>query len=151
MWFDDLKAGYSESVWREDAAPFLVETERAVRGTDLETTVPAERVADAALVMYEALYTLEAITGIDWAAENRMEAVYDYVHFESGRRVTVRASVPRESPELPTLSSIYPGAEWHEREAGDFFGLIFVGHPDPTPILLPEDADFHPLRKDFTG
>jgi NADH-quinone oxidoreductase subunit C len=46
---------------------------------------------------------------------------------------------------------IYPGAEWHEREAQDFFGFIFIGHPDPTPLLLPEDADFHPLRKDFTG
>lgn len=80
-----------------------------------------------------------------------MEVVYDYVHFGTGRRVTVRASVPRELPELPTVSMIYPAAEWHEREARDFFGLAFVGHPDPTPLLLPEDADFHPLRKDFTG
>lgn len=151
MWFEDLKAGFSEVVWREDAAPYLNETERAARGTDLETTVPAERVADAALVMYESFYALEAITGIDWMVEDRMEIVYDYVHYESGRRVAVRASVPRRNPELPTVSSVYPGAEWHEREAADFFGLIFAGHPDPTPLLLPEDADFHPLRKDFTG
>lgn len=151
MWYEDLKAGFSETVWREDAAPYLDESERAVRGADLEATVPAERVADAALVMYEALYALEAITGIDWIAEERMEIVYDYVHYESGKRVTVRSSVPRGNPELPTTSAIYPGAEWHEREAADFFGLIFTGHPDPTPLLLPEDADFHPLRKDFTG
>ena len=151
MWYENLKAGFSETVWREDAAPYLKESERAASGADLEATVPAERVADAALVMYEALYALEAITGIDWMAEDRMEIVYDYVHYESGKRVTVRASVPRENPELPTASAIYPGAEWHEREAADFFGLIFTGHPDPTPLLLPEDADFHPLRKDFTG
>lgn len=151
MWFDELKDGFSQGVWREDAAPFLVETERAARGTDLETTVPAERVADAALVMYEAMFTLESITGIDWIDEERMEVVYDYLHFGSGRRVTVRASAPRGKPELPTVSAIYPGAEWHEREARDFFGLTFTGHPDPTPLLLPEDADFHPLRKDYTG
>jgi NADH-quinone oxidoreductase subunit C len=52
---------------------------------------------------------------------------------------------------LPTLSAIYPGADWHERETHDFFGVIFSGHPDLTPLLLPEDADFHPLRKDFAG
>lgn len=151
MWFDDLKDGFSESVWQEDAAPYLVETSHAARGADLETTVPAERVADAARVMYEAMFSLEAITGMDWIVEGRMELVYDYVQFSSGRRVTVRASVPREAPGLPTVSMIYPGAEWHEREAQDFFGFIFIGHPDPTPLLLPEDADFHPLRKDFTG
>jgi NADH-quinone oxidoreductase subunit C len=151
MWYEDLKAGFSETVWREDATPYLEETERAARGIDLEAAVPAESVTDAALVMYEARYTLEAITGIDWIAEERMEVVYDYVHYETGRRVTLRASVPRSNPELATVCAIYPGAEWHEREAADFFGIIFAGHPDPTPLLLPEDADFHPLRKDFAG
>jgi len=151
MWYEDLNAGFSETVWQEDASPYLVETDHAARGTDLETAVPAERVAVAAQVMYEAMFSLESLTGIDWISEERMEVVYDYVHFGSGRRVTVRASVPREKPELPTVSMIYPGAEWHEREARDFFGFTFAGHPDPTPLLLPEDADFHPLRKDHAG
>lgn len=151
MWHDDLLAGFSETVWQEDAEPHLVETEHAVCGSHLETSIPSERVADAAQVMYEAMFSLESVTGMDWISENRLEVVYDYVHFETGRRVTVRASVPREDPELPTISMIYPGAEWHEREARDFFGFTFIGHPDPTPLLLPEDADFHPLRKDFAG
>ncbi len=129
--------------------PLVVATDRARKGTDLEATVPADRVADAALVMCQARFALESITGIDWIAEQRMEIVYDYVHFDSGQRVTVRVFVPREAPEVSTLSAICPGAEWHERETRDFFGVIFTGHPDPTPLLLPEDADFHPLRKDF--
>jgi NADH-quinone oxidoreductase subunit C len=129
--------------------PLVVATDRAGKGTDLEATVPADRVADAALVMCQARFALESITGIDWIAEQRMEVVYDYVHFGSGQRVTVRAFVPREAPEVPTLSTICPGAEWHERETRDFFGIFFTGHPDPTPLLLPEDTDFHPLRKDF--
>ena len=133
------------------AVPLVVETDRAVRGTDLEVTVPTQRVIDAARILDEAQYMLEAITGIDWPADQRMEIVYDYTNTNSGQRVTVRAFVPREAPELPTLSGIYPGADWHERETHDFFGVIFTGHPDLTPLLLPEDADFHPLRKDFEG
>ena len=131
--------------------PRVVEMDRAVRGTDLEVTVPPEQVTDAARILDEAQYVLEAITGIDWPADQRMEIVYDYTNTNSGQRVTVRAFVPREAPELPTLSGIYPGADWHERETHDFFGVIFTGHPDLTPLLLPEDADFHPLRKDFEG
>jgi NADH-quinone oxidoreductase subunit C len=133
------------------AGPLVVETARAERGTDLEVTVPSDRVTEAARILDEARYVLEAITGIDWPADRRMEIVYDYTHTGSGLRVTVRAFVPREEPELPTLSGIYPGADWHERETHDFFGVIFTGHADMTPLLLPEDADFHPLRKDFEG
>ena len=64
-------------------------------------------------------------------------------------RVTIRTRVPRSKPEVPTISQIYPGANWHERETHDFFGIIFVGHPYLVPLLLPEDADYHPLLKDF--
>jgi NADH-quinone oxidoreductase subunit C len=149
MWFDDLKDGFSRIARREDASLYLMETDREATGTDLEATVPGELVATAAQVMYETMYTLECITGIDRITEGQMELVYDYVHFQTGRRVTVRTFVPRQTPELATISAIFPGGEWHEREARDFFGFIFTGHPDPKPLLLPEDADFHPLRKDF--
>jgi NADH-quinone oxidoreductase subunit C len=50
---------------------------------------------------------------------------------------------------VPTISHVHPGANWHERESHDFFGIIFTGHPGLLPLLLPEDADFHPLRKDY--
>jgi NADH-quinone oxidoreductase subunit C len=79
-----------------------------------------------------------------------MEVVYDYTH--TGRelcRVVVRCRIARDNPELPTISRVFPGADWHEREAHDFFGIRFAGHPDLSPLLLPEDADFHPLLKDF--
>lgn len=82
-------------------------------------------------------------------AEDALEAVYDFNHYESLCRVTIRTRVVRSKPEIPTISQIYPGANWHERETHDFFGITFVGHPYLVPLLLPEDADFHPLLKDF--
>jgi len=80
----------------------------------------------------------------------KMEVVYDYNHTGFDLcRVVVRCLVSRDNPELPTISEVSPGANWHERETHDFFGIRFTGHPDLSPLLLPEDADFHPLLKDF--
>lgn len=80
---------------------------------------------------------------------DEMEVVYDFNHYEQCCRVALRTRVARAHPELPTISGIYPGADWHERETHDFFGIVFTGHPCLEPLLLPEDADFHPLRKDY--
>ena len=129
--------------------PLISETGRAAKGYDLDVTVPAERVTAAAQILDEAGFMLEAITGVDWLPEQQMEVVYDYTLVVTGDRVVVRTRVPRAAPELPTISSVHPGANWHERETHDFFGVQFTGHPDMSPLLLPEDADFHPLRKDF--
>jgi NADH-quinone oxidoreductase subunit C len=96
-------------------------------------------------------FTLEAISGIDWPAEEAMELVYDFNKMAGGGRVTIRVRVSREKPDLPSISKIFGGANWHEREAHDMFGVVFSGHPNLTPLLLPKDATFHPLRKDFSG
>jgi NADH-quinone oxidoreductase subunit C len=65
--------------------------------------------------------------------------------------VALRTRIARDTEEVPTISGVFQGAAWHERETHDFFGIRFSGHPNLTPFLLPEDATFHPLRKDFTG
>jgi NADH-quinone oxidoreductase subunit C len=151
MQIDELKSALAAISLREMETAAVTATDHDVKGTDLEATVPPERVADAGRVLDDARFSLEAITGIDWLAQGRIEIVYDYTHFDSGKRVTVRAFIGRDEPELPTLSAIYPSADWHERETHDFFGVLFTGHPDMTPLLLPENAEFHPLRKDFAG
>ncbi len=86
----------------------------------------------------------------DAPTEDPLEVVYDY-NITSGElcRVVVRCKMPRSNPEVPTISAVCSGANWHERETHDFFGIKFIGHPDLSPLLLPEDADFHPLLKDF--
>jgi NADH-quinone oxidoreductase subunit C len=119
------------------------------RGLHWEAVLPTERVVEAGCWFAERGFALDTITGLDWLAEGQMEVVYDFFHPVHFWRAAVRTRVPRAQPELPTLSQVFPGAAWHERETHDFFGIRFVGHPNLTPLLLPEDAQFHPLRKDF--
>ncbi|NTV14214.1 MAG: NADH-quinone oxidoreductase subunit C [Desulfobulbaceae bacterium] len=154
----------------------MVDTEYRAKGYQLDVRVASDQVVQAATIMARRGYTLEAVTGVDWLStaapkpakkpaaaegeeapaelpaliEEQMEVVYDYTH--TGKelyRVVVRCRISRVQPELPTVSQIFAGANWHERETHDFFGIRFLGHPDLSPLLLPEDADFHPLLKDF--
>jgi NADH-quinone oxidoreductase subunit C len=92
----------------------------------------------------------EVAPGADRGAEDKLEVVYDFNRTDGELcRIVVRCRLVRSNPDIPTLSQIIPGANWHERETHDFFGINFMGHPDLSPLLLPEDADFHPLLKDF--
>lgn len=119
------------------------------RGVHFEARVEPQQMVLAAVLLDQEGFALDAVTGVDWPQENQMEVVYDYFHPTMGWRAAVRTRVSRELPEVPSIASIYPGANWHEREAWEFFGIHFAGHPNLTPLLLPDDADYHPLRKDF--
>jgi len=121
------------------------------RGVQLDAAVAPGQVVLAAEILNQSGFSLDAVTGVDWLAQNEMEVVYDYFHPLASLRVAVRTRVPRPDPELPTISTVFPGANWHERETHDFFGIRFAGHPNLTPFLLPEDATYHPLRKDFSA
>ncbi len=123
----------------------------ASQGYHLDVTVRPSDVVQAAKLLDRQGFALDTITGVDWMASGEMEIVYDYFHTERAFRVVVRCRVPRLQPELPTISEVYSGANWHERETHDFFGIRFLGHPNLEPFLLPEDATYHPLRKDFTA
>lgn len=121
------------------------------RGVHLDVFCAPDQVVDAAKMLDQAGFFLESVTGVDWIKEEEMEVAYDFNRTDGlFCRVVVRTRVPRSAPAVPTVSHICPGANWHERETHDFFGIRFTGHPYLVPILLPEDADFHPLLKDFT-
>jgi NADH-quinone oxidoreductase subunit C len=79
----------------------------------------------------------------------RFEVVVNLLALEPHERVRLRVQVPEDDAWVPTLFAIYPGSEAMEREAFDMFGIIFSGHPDLTRILMPEDWEGHPLRKDY--
>src|ERR1035437_473999 len=122
----------------------------AAKGYHAEVTVAPDQVVFAAEQLDKEGLSLDTITGVDWMAEGQMEVVYDYFHPAKALRVVVRTRIPRDNPEIATIQKVFPGANWHERETHDFFGIKFLGHPNLTPFLLPEDATYHPLRKDFT-
>ncbi|MGI9032572.1 MAG: NADH-quinone oxidoreductase subunit C [Acidimicrobiales bacterium] len=79
----------------------------------------------------------------------RFEVVVNLLSFTDRRRIRVRVQVPEDDPSLASLFSLYPGTEASERETFDMFGIVFVDHPDLTRILMPDDWEGHPLRKDY--
>jgi len=85
----------------------------------------------------------------DGVAAERFEVVVNLTSLSLRRRVRVRVQVPEADPQVSSLFGVYAGAEAMEREAYDMFGIRFSGHPDLTRILMPEDWEGHPLRKDY--
>jgi NADH-quinone oxidoreductase subunit C len=79
----------------------------------------------------------------------RFELVASFISHASGERIRLRVQVPADDPVVASLFDLYPGTEALERETYDMFGISFDGHPDMTRILMPEDWDGYPLRKDF--
>ena len=79
----------------------------------------------------------------------RFEVVLNLISLERRERIRVRVAVPETEPKLPSAFDLYPGTEAMEREVFDMFGIEFDGHPDPSRILMPEDWEGHPLRKDY--
>ena len=111
---------------------------------------------------------LNDITGVDYLEpdakkaakagfEPHLEVLYHLSSFTfPGRRFKLKVSLPRwkgdvpgQLPEVPTVCGVWRAADWHEREAYDLVGITFTGHPDPRRILMADDWDGHPLRKDF--
>jgi NADH-quinone oxidoreductase subunit C len=79
----------------------------------------------------------------------RFELVVNLVSMNPPGRVRLRVQIPESDPRAPTLFSLYPGSEAMEREVYDLIGIVFTDHPDMTRILMPEDWEGHPLRKDY--
>jgi NADH-quinone oxidoreductase subunit C len=85
----------------------------------------------------------------DGVSPERFEVVAVFVDLATARRVRLRVQVPDADPTIPTLFDIHPGTEALEREVFDMYGIVFSDHPDLTRILMPEDWEGHPLRKDY--
>ncbi len=82
-------------------------------------------------------------------APERFEVVVLLINHAERARLRLRVQVPEDDPTVPSLFAVHPGTEALEREVFDMFGIAFDGHPDLTRILMPEDWDGHPLRKDY--
>ncbi len=88
-------------------------------------------------------------TSVDWLKENRFELLYRLYSLQHGHGLLISCSVPRDSPVVPSLSGIWPIAEWQEREVYDLMGILYADHPDLRRLYLDDDWQGFPLRKEY--
>ena len=91
------------------------------------------------------------LTVVDWfrKKEPRFEVVVQFLSISKNQRKTIKVFVDDEELSIPSITDIYPSANFYEREAFDMFGINFLEHPDLTRILMPDDWNGHPLRKNY--
>jgi NADH-quinone oxidoreductase subunit C len=92
------------------------------------------------------------VSGVDYPNDptgRRLHAVYHLLSMTHRRRLRLEVSASEQDPHIPSITEVYPTANWHERETWDFFGIVFDGHPALTRIEMPDDWPGHPQRKDY--
>jgi NADH-quinone oxidoreductase subunit C len=93
---------------------------------------------------------LASLHGVDYYPEEpRLGVLYEMLDMDRVERISVKVRVHTDDPRVPTVVDLFPTANFQEREVNDMFGVIFEGHPDPRRILMPEDYEGHPQRRDF--
>jgi len=113
--------------------------------------VPRERLVDLCRWLrdnpeFDMSY-LSFVSAIDWP--DRFEMVYHLTSVNRRHGVTLKTPISKERPSVPSVVDVWSGADWHEREAYDLFGIVFEGHPDLRRIMMSADWKGHPLRKDY--
>ena len=150
--------GYFDDVYDslEEAYPSFADAiEKVVvdRG-ELTLHIKPERIAEVAQIMRDdeslRFELCSSVDGVDYLGSdpNRFHISYQLTSMTYRRRVRLELAVP-EGVTVPSVTSVYPTADWQEREAYDMFGVVFTGHPNLTRILMPDDWEGHPQRKDY--
>ena len=150
--------GYFDEVYDtlEEAYPgFADAIERVVvdRG-ELTLHIVPERIAEVCQIMRDdeslRFELCSSLSGVDYLNSDprRLHIVYELTSMTYRRRVRLEAAIPADGS-LPSVTSVYPTADWHERETYDMFGVIFAGHPNLTRVLMPDDWEGFPQRKDY--
>ncbi|HEY2723968.1 MAG TPA: NADH-quinone oxidoreductase subunit C [Pseudonocardiaceae bacterium] len=92
-----------------------------------------------------------SVSGVDYGTDvpQRLHSVYHLTSMTYRRRIRLEVAVDTADPHIPSVVAVYPTANWHERETWDMFGIVYDGHPALTRLLMPDDWDGHPQRKDY--
>lgn len=120
---------------------------------ELTLTVPPAELLDALSWLRDepdlAFAFLSDVSCTDWPGRDpRIWMAYHLYSFEHGHRIRVKTGLPDDGQHLDSVTPMFRAANWHEREVYDLFGVVFEGHPDLRRILLPDEWEGHPLRKD---
>jgi len=152
VWFDEVMDALEEAYPGFDDAIERVVVDRG----EMTLHIRPERIAEVCQIMRDdASLRFEfcsSVSGVDYLGEpdgRRLHAVYHLVSMTYRRRIRLEAAVSVDRPQLPSVTAVYPTADWQEREAYDMFGIVFDGHPNLTRILMPDDWEGFPQRKDY--
>jgi len=112
---------------------------------------PSKIVSVCGFLKYDQSFVrLSTVTGVDrYPAEPRFEVVYHLHSIERNERVRLKCRLPGVDPVIESVTSVWRSANWYERETFDMFGIHFINHPNLRRIMMPEDWEGHPLRKDY--
>ncbi|MGO8946937.1 MAG: NADH-quinone oxidoreductase subunit C [Ktedonobacterales bacterium] len=132
-----------------DSSSGLTLPKRRLTGDAIGIDVPAEHLLEVAGVLRDTLgfEMMTCVSGVDMA--DHLESIYHFRSLRNNWLLQIRVILPFENPRVPSLVSLYPSANWLERETYDLFGIFFEGHPDLRRILLDDDFFGYPLRKSF--
>ncbi len=152
--------------WRDEVASALAEATRSagiedavekvvVHRGEITFYVRRERLAETARLLRDSeslrFEFCVGVSGVHYPDDTGRElhAVYHLLSMTHNRRIRVEVTCPDSDPHIPSVVATYPTNDWHEREAFDFFGIVFDGHPALTRIQMPDDWPGHPQRKDY--
>lgn len=121
---------------------------------DLSITIASNKIVDVAKFLKEdpeiEIGMCKDVTAIDWAArKNRFTVVYHVYSFKNNYSLRLKSNIVEETPVIDSVTSVWPSANWYERETYDMYGIIFNNHPDLRRMYMPEGFQYHPLRKEF--
>lgn len=121
---------------------------------DLSVTIDSNKIVDVAKFLKEdselEFVMCKDVTAIDWATrKNRFTVVYHVYSYKNNFTLRLKSNITEDPPRIDTVSSIWPSANWYERETFDMYGITFNNHPDLRRMYMPEGFQYHPLRKEF--
>lgn len=117
--------------------------------------IDAAQIKDVCFALRDGVFAFDLlidVTAIDWLStgrEPRFEVVYHLASIKNVTRLRLKFDVDGETPEIDSVCDVWPGANWNERETFDLMGIVFIGHPNLQRIMMSDDWEGHPLRKDF--
>jgi len=150
-WFDDVTDALATYLPDFDDA---IESVVVHRG-ELTLVIRRERLVEVAQALRDRpelrFEMCMGVSGLHWPqdAGRELHALYPLVSITHNRRLRLEVTCPDADPHIPSLFSVYPSNDWHERETFDFFGVVFDGHPSLSRIEMPDDWPGHPQRKDY--
>jgi NADH-quinone oxidoreductase subunit C len=120
---------------------------------DISLMVPSDEIVEVCKTLHDefGFDVLAAESAVDYWPEQapRFHVIYQLYSMTHNQRIGLRVLLDGNAPSLPSVTGVYPNANWHEREIWDMFGVRFEGHPDLRRIIMPYDWEGHPLRKDY--